>query len=98
MKHNEFINTMKINEHLHILQERMNTIAMKIISKLFRTHYRLSVQFRGDGFVRHVRHTSRKHLRKMAKNLANVESWTLYKTGPFFLPERHVDYGEGRKQ
>jgi hypothetical protein len=76
----------------------MNTIAMKIISKLFRTHYRLSVQFRGDGFVRHVRHTSRKHLRKMAKNLANVESWTLYKTGPFFLPERPEDYGEGRKQ
>ena len=46
----------------------------------------------------HTCHTSRKHLREMAKHLANVESWTLYKTGPFFLPERPVDYGEGRKQ
>lgn len=68
------------------------------ISKLFSTRYRLSVQFRGDGNMWHTCHTSRKYIREMAKHLANVESWTLYKTGPFVLPERPVDYGEGRKQ
>ena len=31
-------------------------------------------------------------LRKMAKRM-DADYWTLYKTGPFFLPEREVDRG-----
>ena len=31
-------------------------------------------------------------LRRMAKRM-DADYWTLYKTGPFFLPEREVDRG-----
>ena len=70
---------------------------MKAIKKLFKAQYRLSVLYHGEGTYRPFYGTNRKLLQRMAKSFANVDSWTLYKSGPLFLPERPIDWGEGRK-
>jgi len=66
------------------------------IERFFSTTYRLSVKYRGDGFVRHFEDESRRFLLGMAMDSQNAEYWTLYKRGPFFLHEREVKSGNGK--
>lgn len=68
---------------------------MKIISKiksLFRASYRLSVIYTGETNPRHIHGLNGRLLRNMGKNSAALY-WTLYKVGPFGLPERPVEWG-----
>lgn len=66
------------------------------LRRLLRTRYRLSVLHRGDGRYRSTYGLDGRLLRRMAENMDDAEQWTLYKTGPFLLPERPVAEGEGR--
>ena len=70
---------------------------MKAIRKLFKAQYRLSVLYHGEGTYRHIYGTKKKQLKQMAKHLVNVDNWTLYKSGPLFLPERPIDWKEWEK-
>lgn len=67
----------------------------KIISLLkrpFRVSYRLTVLYKGDYEPRHTHGTDGRLLRRMARNTQDLaDFWTLYKTGPFGLPEREID-------
>lgn len=68
---------------------------MKIARKikaLFRAQYRLTALYAGDTKPRNIYGINGKLLRRMAKRLG-ADYWTLYKRGPFFLPERWVDKG-----
>lgn len=62
------------------------------IKKLFRAQYRLTALFSGDTKPRNTYGTNGKLLRKMAKRM-DADYWTLYKSGPFSLPERWVARG-----
>lgn len=74
---------------------------MKMISaikRLFAVNYRLTVVV--EGRCRNTYSQNGKMLRKMALKMVYVECWSLYKSGPFFLPEREVErcvYNENRK-
>ena len=67
----------------------------KIVSLLkrpFRVSYRLTVLYKGDYEPRHTTNTDGRLLRNMARNTQDLaDFWTLYKTGPFGLPEREID-------
>ena len=67
----------------------------KIISKirrLLRVEYRLSVMYKGSSKPEHNYCRSRRLItRRAAALIDTADYWTLYKTGPFFLPEREVD-------
>lgn len=68
---------------------------MEIVSKIkeiLRVQYRLTALFSGDTKPRNTYGTNGKLLRKMAKRM-DADYWTLYKRGPFRLPEREVDRG-----
>lgn len=69
------------------------------IKKLFRVQYRLTVLYSGDTKPRNIYSTDGNLLRRMAKRM-DADYWTLYKRGPFNLPERWVDKGcaKGGKQ
>ena len=60
--------------------------------RLFRVQYRLTALYRGDTQPRNAYSTNGTLLRRMAKRM-DADYWTLYKTGPFFLPEREADRG-----
>lgn len=62
------------------------------IKKFFRAQYRLTALFSGDTKPRNTYGTSGTLLRKMAKRM-DADYWTLYKSGPFNLPERWVARG-----
>lgn len=65
---------------------------ISIIRKPFRVHYRLAVLYTGECEVRNTYGTNRRLLLHMAHKVENIcDFWTLYMTGPFFLPEREVD-------
>lgn len=65
---------------------------ISIIRKPFRVRYRLAVLYTGESDVRNIAGINRRLLLHMAHKAENLcEYWTLYKTGPFFLPEREVD-------
>lgn len=75
----------------------------KLISFLrrpFRVSYRLTVLYKGDCEPRHTHGIDGRLLRRMARNTENIcEYWTLYKSGPFGLPEHEVDcYMKGDRQ
>lgn len=68
---------------------------MKTIKKikiwLFGVQYRLTVIIDGKSFNTYS--DNRKLLAKMGRNTLGAEYWSLYKKGPFGLPEREVDFG-----
>lgn len=65
----------------------------KIKAWLFGVQYRLTVIVKGKT-INHYG-INRRLLTKMGKNTLGAEYWSLYKTGPFGLPEREVDFGFG---
>jgi len=69
----------------------------KIVSylhRLFHVEYRLSILYAGETTPRHIHGTSGRQLRNFARTSKNaIDYWSLYKTGPFGLPEREVDFG-----
>ena len=72
---------------------------MKIISILkrpFWVQYRLTVIVKGK--TMNTYGIDRKMLTKMGRNTLGAEYWCLYKTGPFGLPEREVDFGYSREE
>lgn len=60
----------------------------------------LGVQYRltyyVGGHTKSIVGTRRRTMLKQLSNIRRIGLWTLYKTGPFWLPERPVDWGEGR--
>lgn len=60
---------------------------------IFRVQYRLSVLYRGETEFRHIYAAKSAMLKRMARSLSDVQYWSLYKEGPFGLPERKVDFG-----
>lgn len=68
----------------------------KIKAWLFGVQYRLTVIVKGKT-INHYG-INRKLLTKMGKNTLGAEYWSLYKTGPFGLPEREVDFGYSREE
>ena len=62
------------------------------IKGLFRVRYRLSVLYTGGAEVRHFELADGCLARRMAHDMEDIcEYWTLYKAGPFHLPEHEVD-------
>lgn len=64
---------------------------LRLIKRAFHVQYRLSVLYHGDNWYRNTYGTDGRLLRRMARNTASADHWTLYKSGPLFLPEREVD-------
>ncbi len=65
---------------------------INILRHSFRVSYRLSVLYTGETEMRHTTNRNGKELRRMARNTEDIcDFWTLYKQGPFWLPEREVD-------
>lgn len=65
---------------------------LKKIRKFFRIQYRLSVFT--DGRYTNTYGTKKGILLAMAKHATPLNStWTLYKSGPFGLSERMLEYG-----
>ena len=63
-----------------------------IIKHPFFVQYRLSVLFHGETELRHTYGINGLLLRRMSWNKEDmIDFWTLYKSGPFGLPEREVD-------
>lgn len=60
------------------------------IKSFFSVQYRLTVIYAYGGEWEHLKGKKRTLL-KMANRLYPVERWSLYKRGPFHLPEREVD-------
>lgn len=69
----------------------------RILRKLFRVQYRLSVLNKGDVQMWHYFANDGKMIKRMARNLSKAQYWTLYKRGPFGLPERPIDWGVREK-
>lgn len=58
----------------------------------FRVSYRLSVLYHGETVPRHTYGNDGHLLLRRARTAeGRCHYWTLYKTGPFGLPEREVD-------
>ena len=67
---------------------------MKILSflkKAFRTQYRLTVLV--DGRYRHTYCNDLRMMKRMARHSPLNSTWSIYKSGPFGLRERMIDYG-----
>ena len=63
-----------------------------ILRRPFRVSYRLAVLYRGETSPRQHHSLDGRLLRNMARGMQGmVQYWTLYKSGPFGLPEREVD-------
>ena len=60
-------------------------------NNLFRVSYRLSVLYKGKPWYLFYYGSSIRKLRRLARHAPNVVNWSIYKTGPLFLPEREVD-------
>ena len=65
---------------------------IKIIRHPLRVEYRLTVITAKE--TTNTYGTNRRLLSKMARRLTASCYWSLYKKGPFGLPERLIDYGE----
>lgn len=66
---------------------------MKLLSKIKRllfVQYRLTVYYHGEQHPRNIYSTNRQILISLA-NHTGAHSWSIYKSGPFGLPEREVD-------
>lgn len=66
---------------------------MKIYSKikrLFFVQYRLTVYYHGEAQPRNIYAANLRLLQSMAHHTA-ARCWTIYKSGPLFLPEREID-------
>ncbi len=61
----------------------------RTLRKAFSTQYRLTVVV--DGRYRNTYSADSRLLRRMARHMTGVACWSLYKSGPLFLPEREVD-------
>ena len=65
---------------------------ISILRRPFRVQYRLSVLYTRETEPRHTYGLNGNQLRHMARNTEDIcDYWTLYKQGPFWLPEREVD-------
>ena len=72
----------------------MNNKAIKQwISGLWAKHYRLAVWTAKGSLLNFEGATIDEINKKLAENCFNLHghTWTLYKTGRFFLPEREID-------
>lgn len=69
---------------------------LRLIRRAFRVQYRLSVLYHGDCWYRNTYGSNGRLLRRMARNSNNAKHWTLYKSGPLFLPEREVDSDDAK--
>ena len=72
----------------------MNTAAMKThlprrLRSALAVRYRVAVIVRGRCF--NASGTDRRKLISLAQRTEDMSFWTLYKTGPLWLPEREVD-------
>lgn len=67
---------------------------MKYIKRLFFVNYRLTYYV--SGHTKSIYGTRRRMVMARLGETRRVGLWTLYKTGPLFLPERPVNWGEGR--
>lgn len=71
-------------------------LTLSRLRRPFRVQYRLAILYRGETVPRQWYAVDGRKLRKMANDAAGMAYyWTLYKTGPFWLSERPVDWGEG---
>lgn len=64
---------------------------VSIIKRQFRVEYRLTIIVNGK--TMNTYGTNRRLLSRMTRNTPMMEYWSLYKKGPFGLPEREVDFG-----
>lgn len=62
---------------------------LSIIKRLFRVEYRLTMIIGGKSINTYG--TNRRLLTKRARKTPMVEYWSLYKKGPFGLPEREIE-------
>lgn len=66
---------------------------ISFIRRLFRVQYRLAVLYHGETSPRNTYGKNPRILRHRAHEAEPVAYyWSLYKSGPFGLPEREVDY------
>ena len=63
-----------------------------ILKKAFRTQYRLTVFV--DGRYRDTYCNNSRMVKSMAIHSPYGSTWTIYKSGPFGLPEREVESGK----
>ncbi len=79
--------------YLNCLTKINNTMKklVSIIKRQFRVEYRLTIIVNGK--TMNTYGTNRRLLSRMARNTPMMEYWSLYKKGPFGLPEREVDFG-----
>ena len=68
----------------------MKTI-LRYIKRLFRVQYRLTTIERGK--AKNCYCNNKRIMKNMLRTLSDVEYWTVYKTGPFFLAEREINKG-----
>ena len=66
--------------------------APRIIKRMIYAEYRLTTISHGKSV--NVYCTDRKILKDTLAKMPDIEYWTLYKTGPLWLPERTVDFGQ----
>lgn len=72
---------------------------INILRHPFRVNYRLTVLYEGDTKFRNTYSSNVRLLRNMARNTEEISHfWSIYKSGPFGLPEREIDsYKKGDK-
>ena len=68
------------------------TMILRYIKRFFRVEYRLTTISRGKSVNRYCQ--SRRQLKAILASLPDAEYWTIYKSGPFGLNERAVDFGQ----
>jgi hypothetical protein len=67
---------------------------LSYLRSLFFVKYRLTYYV--GGHPKNIYGNRRKAMMGRLCDIRRIGLWTLYKTGPFGLPERAVDWGEGR--
>lgn len=65
---------------------------LHILRHPFRVSYRLAVLYHGETTPRQHYGLNGRQLRNMARSTEKIcHYWTLYKSGPLYLPEHEVD-------